>query len=34
MKRVALAGGGTFTRNGKPLSPLTIALQLERLGLG
>jgi DNA invertase Pin-like site-specific DNA recombinase len=30
----ALAGGGTVTRNGKPLSPSTIALQLERLGLG
>ena len=30
----ALAGGGTVTRNGKPLSPSTVALHLERLGLG
>ena len=30
----ALAGAGCTTRNGKPLSPSTIALQLQRLGLG
>ena len=30
----ALAGAGCSTRNGKPLSPSTIALQLQRLGLG
>jgi DNA invertase Pin-like site-specific DNA recombinase len=29
----ALAAAGTTTRNGKPLSPSTVALQLERLGL-
>ena len=29
----ALAAGGTVTRTGKPLSPSTIRLQLERLGL-
>jgi DNA invertase Pin-like site-specific DNA recombinase len=30
----ALAGARCTTRNGKPLSPSTIALQLQRLGLG
>jgi DNA invertase Pin-like site-specific DNA recombinase len=29
----ALAAAGTLTRNGKPLSPSTIRLHLERLGL-
>lgn len=29
----ALAAAGTTTRNGKPLSPSTVALQLQRLGL-
>lgn len=29
----ALAGAGCTTRNGKPLSPSTVALQLQRLGL-
>lgn len=29
----ALAAAGTTTRNGKPLSPSTVRLQLERLGL-
>ncbi len=29
----ALAGAGTTTRNGKPLSSRTVALQLQRLGL-
>jgi DNA invertase Pin-like site-specific DNA recombinase len=29
----ALAAAGTVTRNGKPLSPSTVHLQLERLGL-
>ncbi len=29
----ALAGAGTTTRNGKPLSASTVALQLQRLGL-
>jgi DNA invertase Pin-like site-specific DNA recombinase len=29
----ALAAAGTVTRNGKPLSPSTVRLQLERLGL-
>ncbi|MEI6829007.1 MAG: recombinase family protein [Synechococcaceae cyanobacterium ELA445] len=29
----ALAGAGAVTRNGKPLSPSTVALQLKRLGL-
>jgi DNA invertase Pin-like site-specific DNA recombinase len=30
---LALAGAGCTTRNGKPLSPSTVALQLQRLGL-
>ena len=29
----ALAAAGTVTRNGKPLSPSTVKLQLQRLGL-
>jgi DNA invertase Pin-like site-specific DNA recombinase len=29
----ALAAAGTVTRTGKPLSPSTVRLQLERLGL-
>lgn len=29
----ALAGAGVTTRNGKPLSPSTVRLQLQRLGL-
>jgi hypothetical protein len=29
----ALAAAGPVTRNGKPLSPSTVRLQLERLGL-
>jgi hypothetical protein len=30
----APAGVGCTTRSGRPLSPSTIALQLQRLGLG
>ena len=29
----ALVGAGVTTRNGKPLSPSTVKLQLQRLGL-
>jgi hypothetical protein len=30
---LALAGAGCTTRNGKPLSPSTVAMQLQRQGL-